>query len=394
MISTIARPNRCSSRPLRRETSCIVNVVVSGAIANRAHNAGEAWVRASWIEGFIELGHSVSFVEHLATSDDDPSHQPAIDWFELVVAWFGLADRSHLVSQTEPTEHVRGLLIAADVLIDISGTLPASWLGMVGGERVYVDLDPGFTQIWSERGLIDLSHHDRYATVGLRIGSPDCVVPTGGLEWIPVRQPVILDRWPVGPVPVDPFRCTTVASWRPSYGPLDWAGTQYGVKVHEFRRHLTLPGQTLAQMELALAIDPADAADRESLVRADWVLTDPTLPSASPAAFRDFVTASSTEWSVAQGAYVGLETGWFSDRTVRYLAAGRPAIVQETGWSRDLPSGMGLLSFDGVESAARAIAEVMDDPQSHGAAARAITEEWFCPARALAPLLERLGVRA
>lgn len=371
-----------------------MNVVVSGAVANRAHNAGEAWVRASWIEGFIALGHDVSFVEHLPAPPADPSHQRAIAWFDLVVSWFGLTDRSHLVVGSEMTEPVRDLLTRADVLIDISGTLPAMWLDDVGGERVYVDLDPGFTQIWSERGLIDLSRHDRHATVGLRIGSPDCVVPTGGLGWIPVRQPVNLDRWPVGPVPDDPFRCTTVASWRPTYGPLDWGGSHHGVKVHEFRRHLALPGQTLAQMELALSIDPADASDRESLVQANWVLTDPAVPSASPAAFRDFVTLSSTEWSVAQGAYVGLATGWFSDRTVRYLAAGRPAVVQETGWSRDLPSGMGLLSFDGVESAARSIAEVMDDPQSHGAAARAIAEEWFCPARALAPLLDRLGVPA
>ena len=373
-----------------------MNVVVSGAVANRVHNAGEAWVRASWIESFIELGHDVSFVECLDTTTADPPLDPAaqraVDWFDLVVGWFGLADRSHLVVGAEPTEPVRELLARADVLVDISGTLPASWIELVGGERVYVDLDPGFTHVWAERGLIDLSRHDRHATVGLRIGSPDCVVPTGGLDWIAVRQPVILDRWPVGPVPVEPFRCTTVASWRPSYGPLEWAGVHHGVKVHEFRRHLTLPGETLAQMELALAIDPADAADRLSLSDANWVLTEAALPSASPMAFRDYVTESSAEWSVAQGAYVGLGTGWFSDRTVRYLAAGRPAIVQETGWSRQLPSGMGLLPFDSVESAARAIAHVMDDPHAHGAAARAIAEDWFGPGQALAPLLNTLGV--
>lgn len=373
-----------------------MKVVVSGAVANRVRNAGEAWVRASWVEALTELGHEVTFVEALAARSAEES-LAASGWFAEVVAWFDLVDRSHLVvaispADLEPTEAVREVLGQADVLVDISGTLPIDWLDLVRGERVYVDLDPGFTQVWAAHGLIELGRHHLHATVGTRIGRPGGPGPTGGVDWIGIRQPVVLRRWPTSAVPVDPFRCTTVTSWRPSYGPLEWDGVIHGLKVHEFRRHRALPDLTRARMELALAIDDADAGDRDALLASGWNLSDPRLASGSPDGFRRFVAASSAEWSVAQGAYVGLDTGWFSDRTVRYLASGRPAIVQDTGWTHELPSGSGLLGFHDPESAATAIDSVMSDPQRHGAAARRLAEEFFAPGPALGPLLHRLGV--
>ncbi len=210
-----------------------MKVVVSGAVANRVGNAGEAWVRASWIEALMELGHDVAFVEALAAGSSEAA-LAARGWFAEVVDWFGFADQSHLVvavlpAPLEPTEAVREVLAEADVLVDISGTLPTNWLDLVRGERVYVDLDPGFTQVWAAQGLIELARHDLHATVGTRVGRPGGPAPTGGVDWIGIRQPVVLRRWPISAVPTDPFRCTTVASWRPSYGPLEWDGVIHGL---------------------------------------------------------------------------------------------------------------------------------------------------------------------
>ena len=119
--------------------------------------------------------------------------------------------------------------------------------------RIFLDIDPGFGQFWNELGLHrPFAGYDTYVTIGLNIGRPDCTVPTCGLDWIVTPQPVVLEWWPPSDVPGESF--TTIASWRGAYGPVEFQGKSYGLRVHQFRRFVDLPGLTGRPFELALAI--------------------------------------------------------------------------------------------------------------------------------------------
>jgi hypothetical protein len=266
---------------------------------------------------------------------------------------------------------------SAELLINISGhlTLPE----LVGRFRrtAFVDIDPGFTQFWHADGTSPVRPHDYYFTIGENIGAADCPIPTGGLPWRPARQPVVLDDWPMTPCPRPPVRFTTVANWRGPFGRVQFGGRSYGLKLHEFRKCIDLPRRCPALFELALDIHPAEVSDLALLRDHGWTLTDPANAAGSPGAFRSYVQNSSAEFSVAQGIYVESNSGWFSDRTTRYLASGRPALVQDTGFSRHLPCGEGLVPFRTVEEAAAGAEQIVRNYDRHCAAARAVAAKCF-----------------
>jgi hypothetical protein len=393
-------------------------IIVSGALANKLHNGGEAWVRLSWATGLRRLGHDVYFVEQIAAKTCvDKSGAPAafeqsanLAYFRGVMGRFGFAGRSALLlgngEACEGMDWPRLLDVAAsaEVLVNISGHLSVEPVMRRVARRAYVDIDPGFTQFWhaDPAGGFRLDGHDFYFTIGENIGAADCPIPTGGIRWLPVRQPVVLDDWPVTAAPPDPARFTTVASWRGPFGPLQFGGRSYGLKVHEFRKCLALPalaasrcaaaGAPAPRFEIALDIHPGDAKDRAALRDNGWHVTDPRALAADPDQFRRFVQGSGAEFSVAQGIYVDTHSGWFSDRTARYLASGRPALVQETGFSRHLPSGTGLVAFSSPEEAANGAARVLADYDHHARAARTIAAEFFDSDRVLARFLRDVGM--
>src|SRR5262249_13579120 len=162
------------------------------------------------------------------------------------------------------------------------------------------------------------------------------------IRWRRTRQPVVLDQWSLSCTP-ESDRFTTVASWRGPFGPVEYGGKLYGLKLHEFRKFIELPRRSRRTFEIALDIHEADANDRPNLESHGWRLVDPRVTAGDPEAFRRYIQASAAEFSVAQGIFVDTNSGWFSDRTVRYLASGKPALVQETGFSRNLPVGVGLV---------------------------------------------------
>jgi hypothetical protein len=256
--------------------------------------------------------------------------------------------------------------------------------------KAYVDIDPGFTQYWQASGLPVLDGHDVYFTIGENIGRPECPIPTCGRRWHVVRQPVVLDEWPVAPPP-DDARFTTVARWRGSFGRVEYDGRTFGLKAHEFRKFVQLPAITPQRYELALDIDPADEADRRMLQAAGWELVDPQHSAADTGRFREYVQRSAAEFSVAQGIYVETSSGWFSDRTTRYLASGWPALVQDTGFSRTLPVGEGLVPFRTLSDAAEGAQRIARDYDTHAAAARALAEAYFDARVVLPGFLEAAG---
>ena len=381
-------------------------VFVSGAVANKHRFGGSIWVRMSWAEALRDAGLDVVFVEQIdagacvgAHGERAPFEQSANRAaFDAAMEEFGL--RGALLCPGGGGAPVHGmdageLFARADdaaLLVNLGGHLRWEPLLSRLRPRAFVDLDPGFTQIWHAEGRdIGLAAHDLHFTVGMNVGTPDCPLPDGGLRWRAIRQPVTLDRWPVADG--DQLeRFTTVASWRGAYGPATWAGRSYGVKAHEFRRFVAITGAVSdACFELALDIHPGDSADVERLRAHDWTLSDPAA-LAGTGGFRRFVQESGAEFSPAQNIYVDTRSGWFSDRTVRYLASGRPALVQDTGFTAHLPSGAGLLAFSTLDEAAAGARELLDDYPRHRAAARRIAEEHFAGPRAVAPLLRAAGL--
>jgi hypothetical protein len=370
----------------------VTTALVAGAVANKAGNGGAAWTRLSWTLGLARLGFDVHFVEELAPRAPDQ----AIDWFQEVMGDAGLTARCTLLHADGSTAtgrtigELEELAAESPLLLNISGHLRREEIVKRPTRRVYIDLDPGYTQLWHADGTAPLQPHDHWYTVGALVGTAACPLPTAGLEWHPINQPVVLDQWQVQE-PVSCDRFTTVASWRGPYGPVLLGNETLGSKVHEFRRFVELPTQVDATFELCLDIHPGDDADRAELVRRGWRITHPATV-ASPERFRKYVQGSAAEFSVAQSVYTRATTGWFSDRSVRYLASGRPTVVQDTGFSQTLPVDEGILTFTTPDEARRAVTAACTEPDRHAKSARAIAEEHFDAVKVLGRLCEEVGV--
>jgi hypothetical protein len=380
-------------------------LVVSGALANKPRNGGEAWVRLSWVKGLRRLGFRVFFVEQIAPRTcATVAGEPApfresfnLEYFRSVTAWAGLEGSAALLSADGEAWHgmrrreLEDVAASAELLVNISGHLTLEPLFSRFRRTAFVDIDPGFTQFWHADGTAPLRPHDYYFTIGENIGAADCPIPADGIPWRKVRQPVVLEDWPVTPgEPAAPF--TTVASWRGPFGRVSVGDTTYGLKLHEFRKFVELPRRVNRRFEVALDIHPAEVNDLALLRDNAWHLTDPKEAAATPEAFRRYVQASAAEFSVAQGIYVDTRSGWFSDRTTRYLASGKPALVQDTGFGRNLPCGEGLLTFRTIDEAVAGAERIAADYAAHCQAARAVAEKCFESDEVLGRFLEQAGV--
>ena len=358
----------------------------------------------SYALGFRRLGHEVLFVEQIAPSAcvdrlGQPiafteSHNAQV--FQQVMRRFGfwgssgllLEDGSESVglSLDQLRERARG----ADLLVNISGHMKLEALVEEVPITAFVDQDPGFTQIWHASGDACLAKHDYYFTIGENVGRQGCLIPLGGLPWRATRQPVVLEEWPTVHSEYN-RRFTTIANWRGPYGALEYQGQTYGLKVHEFRKFLELPTRVAVDLELALDIDPADGEDLKALEKNGWAVKRPEGVVGSPESFRDYIRASDAEFSVAQGVYVGTKSGWFSDRSVRYLACGKPVVVQDTGFSDHYPVGEGILAFQSLDDAVAAVEEVDRRYQRHATVARELAEEWFDSDKVLTEMLDQIS---
>jgi hypothetical protein len=358
--------------------------IVAGVLAGKANNGGNAWTRVSLAIGLRRLGFDVVFIEAL------PSPPPAgTTYFESVCAEFGLD--GYIVGDPPPKEVIERIE-SASLLLNIGGHLMSESLKRAPRVRVYLDDDPGYTQYWHSQGLLNerLEGHDYYFTLGANIGHAGCTLPMEGIEWRPFCPPVLLDEWPVVSNGTDRF--TTVASWRGGYGRVEHGGNLFGQKAHEFRRFVEMPKRVDYTFEIALDIEPADAADGDLLRNRGWHLVDPRAVAASVDDFRRYVQGSAAEFSAAQGIYVETGSGWFSDRTTRYLASGKPALIQDTGFTRNLPTGEGLIAFTTLHGAVEGAKAIVRDYASHAAAARALASEYFDSDKVLGRLLEEVGL--
>jgi hypothetical protein len=361
--------------------------------------AGSTWVRLQYLLGLRRLGVDSFWVDRL--SPVDPlKHHHSLDYlvarFERTARDFGLAGRYCIVynegeryfGMTEV--EFRHLVGQADLLLNISGHLPPDSPLLRVPRRAYVDVDPGFTQIWAHQADLGLERHNFFFTVGQNVGDPDFSIPLCGVDWVSILPPVILDQWPAR---IDPAcqRFSTVADWRGSQYAV-FEGEAYSGKRREFLRFLLLPRRTRQPMEPAVYVGFEDSEDLELLLGNKWTVHDPFLYAGDPHSYREFIQHSRAEFSVAKGGYVKSNSGWVSDRTACYLASGKPALVQATGLERRLPTGQGLLTFRTLEEAIAGVESINDDYLSHCRTARQIAEEHFDSDLVLGSLLQRVGL--
>jgi hypothetical protein len=381
-------------------------LLLGGSIASNYLSGGMAWERLSWALGLRGLGFEIVVVDQLDRArclyppGVEASYENSLNrqYFEDVVQQFGLASSAMLVGETGevlygPTfDELLELADAAEAFINVAGNVRLDELKQRSRLCVYVDVDPGFTQLWLASGepAPRIAGHDLHFTIGENVGTTASRLPSGGVRWRHARQPVLLDEWPVS-TEGDPERFTTVARWRGAgpHGRMDSLGFHFGEKADEFAKVIELPQRVPQTFELALSIDLSDKEDRALLDRHGWRLVDPAVVS-DPDSFRSYVQTSGAEFSVAKGIYAATWSGWFSDRTTRYLASGKPALVQDTGFSRTIPTGEGLLAFQTLGEAVDGAERIGRDYDAHCEAARRIAEQFFDSRTTLARFVEEM----
>jgi hypothetical protein len=371
-----------------------LRILLSGMVAGDPHQGGAAWAVLQYVAGLAECGHEVVLVEPLDGGDPLATRPEVVDYFRSLPF---LEGRAALLAQG--SEDTIGLSYGelarfageADLLLNISGMLRDERLLAPIPVRAFLDLDPGFNQVWQASGEdMGMDLHTHWVTVGQLVGTEGSPIPTCGHDWIATFPPVALAHWPVASEPPARDAFTTVGHWR-SYGSIEHGGLHYGQRAHSLRGLIELPRLSDSRFQLALGIHPDEVDDLAALRANGWQLLDPYEIAASPAGYAEFIRGSKAELSIAKSGYVASRSGWFSDRSAAYLAGGRPVVAQETGFSEVLPAGEGLLAFSTTEEAAAAVAAVERDPARHGRAARALAEEHLDARKVLPRLLDALG---
>ena len=377
-----------------------MRVLVLGYVI-RGPLGGLAWHYLQYAMGLARLGHDVYFLED---SDDYPScYDPktgetatdptyGLSFAAAAFADVGLGDRwayydGHSGGWMGPrADSALTICASADLLLNVSGVNPLRpWLRDVP-IRVLIDTDPGFAQVSS---LLDVERatfaadHNAFFTFGENIGRPDCRIPDDGHMWLPTRQPVVVDAWPLAPPPSNGM-FTTVMQWQ-SYADREYEGLYLGQKAMSFEDFVSLPERAGPVFELALG---SAGAPREFLASKGWILRNPLEVTRDLWTYQEFIQQSRGEFSIAKHGYVASRSGWFSERTTAYLASGRPALVQETGFSDWLPVGEGVISFRNPDEAMAGLDEINSRYGFHCRAARSIARDYFDSERVLSSLLE------
>ena len=373
-----------------------LRIVCSGYLV-RYPLGGFSWHHLQYLVGLQRLGHKVTFFEHYGWADScydparnimtsDPSY--GIAHLKQLLRPYGLDnDWCYLAEDGStygiPRERLAQLCRASDVYFNLSNI---NWIPELEQcrRRVLVDTDPVFTQIGAHGLGGPYSKYHLLFTYGENVHQPGCTMPTGGAQWIPTRQPVVLELWPVQAADrLASF--TTVMNWS-AFGDQQQDGKFYGQKDRVFEPFFSLPITSRQSMEIAVKV-PANLGER--LASGGWRLADPLEVSRDPFTYQRYLRSSRAEFSVAKHGYVVTRCGWFSERSAAYLASGRPVVVQDTGFSDWLEPGSGIIPFKTAEEALAGIEEINHRYEFHCRAAREIVQEYFDARKVLATLIQR-----
>jgi hypothetical protein len=353
--------------------------------------AGVAWQTLHYLEGLRRLGHDVYYIEDTGAWPYDPEQNTITDnprytvnYIAWLMSWAGMQDRWAYVSAAGrnifglSAGQVSELLRHSDALINLTGSTLLRDEHSAIPIRIYLETDPVTPQIEITQGkqfTIDLlMSHTHHFTYGENIGAADCGVPVTNFQYRPTRPPVVLEWWEAGTI--ETRSCyTTIANWKQSGKDIVWNGETYTWSKHyEFLKFLGLAARA-GPVELALACD--DPEVWRLLARHGWCVADACKLSRDILPYRDYILTSRAEFTVAKDQNIRLCSGWFSDRSVCYLAASRPVVTQDTGFGKRIPAGEGLFAFRNMEEAVAAIQQIESDYTRHAHRARKIAEEYF-----------------
>jgi hypothetical protein len=373
--------------------------------------AGVIWQHVHYIVGLQRLGHDVYYIEDSARLPYNPETFEVNNEFdyaarllERLAREFEFKNRWTFCARYlrgQPTaglslKKIRRLYREADAILNICGTQEFNDDLLASDRIIYVESDPGVEQIRIDRGVrstIDyLRRHRALFTFGENVGTKRFPVPTHNLNWLPTRQPVVTDLWKTSRAPSRAAVFTSVANWSTSgLKDITWRGEKYlWSKSREFLRFVAAPKKTGETFELATNIK--DAKTRAKFLRNGWRFHSPLQLSVDYWLYRDYVRRSKGEFTVAKDQYVRLNTGWFSDRSACYLAAGRPVIIQQSGFTQHYGNDGGLFAFSSIKEIVDAVKAINADYAKHSRAAREVAREVFEAEKVLASLLNRAGV--
>jgi hypothetical protein len=374
-----------------------MTIILAGTIG-RSGLGGQAWATLQYLLGLRALGHEVVYLEDCGRSSwvyiwekEDWTHEldyPAA-YVRACLEPFGLGD--HWIYR----DNYRSLGLALEAFLDCCAR--ADLLIMRAApfwnwrkeyelprRRAFIDVDPGFTQIAianGDAGLAEgIARAERRFTYAQRFGASDCAIPGDGGPWLKTRPPVFLPAWPVSSTPGTHF--TSVMRWQ-GFKEVVHQGVRYGQRDKAFPRYFDLPRRTPQKFLIAqMGVKP------ELLSQHGWEVALGEVISRTPQSYREFIQQSRAEFSVPKNGYVAMRGGWFSDRSVCYLASGRPVVIEDTGLADWLPVGQGLLTFNDPDGALRCVETVNVDYEPHRQAARHVAEEYFATDKVLPALLE------
>ncbi|MBX9742638.1 MAG: hypothetical protein K2W99_03755 [Chthoniobacterales bacterium] len=376
--------------------------------------AGVIWQHLHYIVGLQRLGHEVFYVEDTSrfpynpvTFDISDDFSYATQTLETLAKEYSFEQKwTYSARYRDPFESVgmeqtqlRELYRHCDAALNICGSHDLNEDLALIPRLIYVESDPGVEQIKVDQQnattLSFLKHHAALFTFGENIGTPDFPVPTHGLNWLPTRQPIVTDLWchqPMAPAPSSEALYTSICNWSTS-GKKDifWKSSNYlWSKSLEFLKFCEAPKKCETTFELAT--DIKQKAEQELFLHNQWKLVLPHELSSNWKGYRTYIQDSLGEFTCAKDQYVRLHTGWFSDRSACYLAAGRPVITQETGFSKFYGGRYGLFGFSTIEEIVEAVRSIRSGYQKHSQAALEIAREFFEAEKVLQSLLERAGV--
>jgi len=354
-----------------------------------------------WALGFRELGWEVWIVDNLSAAELKPPESPDLaspqeEFWKAMAEEFGFHGRECLLidGDSPQLEAFREFAASAELFINYSGQFKR--LDLLGPRTVkaYLDVDPGFTQLWVEvcGSDMNLDGHDAFLTVGTTMNLPGALLPKLGREWIPVLPPVVADYWrkKLGAVPGDPVDppWTTIAHWY-GYSELEWRGRRYAGKRESLVAMRSLPQSVVRPCVIATDLAP-DWYDYAAFTETGWRFVSASAVCRNVPSYLRFIAESRGEIGIAKEGYVVSRGGWMSDRSVVYLALGRPVVLQETGWTGAVAPADGMLVFHDVQDCAEAIRSIEADYETHSRGAQALADTIFSPRGVLKPLLEKI----
>src|SRR6266404_3601767 len=373
--------------------------------------AGVVWQHIHYVVGLQRLGHDVYFIEDSARLPYNPETFEVTDEFDYaakvlarLAREFDFKNRWAYCARYLPgtptagmsLKQIRQLYREADAILNVCGTQEFNDDLLVSDRILYIESDPAVEQIKIDKGVKStieyLRRHRALFTFGENVGTKGFPVPTHGFKWLPTRQPVVTDLWRTNRRPSGAAVCTTVANWSTSgLKDIIWRGEKYlWSKSREFMRFVNAPRVSGETFELAT--DIKDEKTRTKFSKAGWRFRSPHDLSVNYWDYRDYICRSKAEFTVAKDQYVRLNAGWFSDRSACYLAAGRPVITQETGFTKIYGQQGGLFGFRKLPEIAEAVREINGNYRRHSQAAREIAREFFEAEKVLASLLDRAGL--